>query len=138
MTTTKRLISVGSVLLASTMLGACSDDLVGGQRARTHAVLVAATVRLRLDAHAGLAPHEQRAHAPKRHDPMTAPGPRPKADRVAPGTHPASAPPQRQPPFAHPYGRSITDGCLDWDSSVTVLEALAEGVSERRLALGRG
>ena len=36
------------------------------------------------------------------------------------------------------YGRSITDGCLDWDSSVTVLEALAEGVSERRLALRRG
>ncbi len=36
------------------------------------------------------------------------------------------------------YGRSITDGCLDWDSSVEALEALAEGVTERRLALGRG
>lgn len=36
------------------------------------------------------------------------------------------------------YGRSITDGCLDWDSSVEALEALAEGVPERRLALGRG
>ena len=35
------------------------------------------------------------------------------------------------------YGRSITDGCLDWDSSVQALEALAEGVSERRLAIGR-
>lgn len=35
------------------------------------------------------------------------------------------------------YGRSITDGCLDWDSSVQVLEALAEGVRERRLAIGR-
>ena len=39
-----------------------ADDLVGGQRARTHAALVATTVRLRLDAHARLAPHEQRAH----------------------------------------------------------------------------
>lgn len=35
------------------------------------------------------------------------------------------------------YGRSITDGCLDWDTSVEALEALAEGVNERRLALGR-
>lgn len=35
------------------------------------------------------------------------------------------------------YGRSITDGCLDWDSSVQALEALAEGVSERRLAIDR-
>ena len=35
------------------------------------------------------------------------------------------------------YGRSITDGCLDWDSSVQALEALAEGVSERRLVIGR-
>lgn len=35
------------------------------------------------------------------------------------------------------YGRSITDGCLDWDTTVEALEALAEGVNERRLALGR-
>jgi 3-deoxy-7-phosphoheptulonate synthase len=31
------------------------------------------------------------------------------------------------------YGQSITDGCIDWDSSVRVLEGLAEAVRERRL-----
>jgi 3-deoxy-7-phosphoheptulonate synthase len=30
------------------------------------------------------------------------------------------------------YGQSITDGCLDWDTSVGVLASLAEGVRERR------
>jgi 3-deoxy-7-phosphoheptulonate synthase len=30
------------------------------------------------------------------------------------------------------YGQSITDGCLDWERSVACLEALAEGVRERR------
>ncbi|MBT7666796.1 MAG: 3-deoxy-7-phosphoheptulonate synthase [Rhodospirillaceae bacterium] len=30
------------------------------------------------------------------------------------------------------YGQSITDGCIDWDTSVQVLEGLAEAVVERR------
>jgi 3-deoxy-7-phosphoheptulonate synthase len=30
------------------------------------------------------------------------------------------------------YGKSITDGCIDWDTSVEVLEALALGVGARR------
>lgn len=33
------------------------------------------------------------------------------------------------------YGQSITDGCIDWDSSVAVLEVLAKSVKDRRLAL---
>ncbi len=32
------------------------------------------------------------------------------------------------------YGQSITDGCIDWESSLTVLEGLAEAVRRRRLA----
>ena len=32
------------------------------------------------------------------------------------------------------YGQSITDGCIDWDSSITVLNGLAQAVRERRLA----
>ncbi|HEX7649508.1 MAG TPA: 3-deoxy-7-phosphoheptulonate synthase AroG [Noviherbaspirillum sp.] len=31
------------------------------------------------------------------------------------------------------YGQSITDGCIDWESSVKVLEGLAEAVRQRRL-----
>ena len=31
------------------------------------------------------------------------------------------------------YGQSITDGCIDWDSSVQVLESLAAAVRQRRL-----
>ncbi|CUI07730.1 3-deoxy-7-phosphoheptulonate synthase AroG [Massilia antarctica] len=31
------------------------------------------------------------------------------------------------------YGQSITDGCIDWDSSVAVLEGLAAAVRQRRL-----
>jgi 3-deoxy-7-phosphoheptulonate synthase len=31
------------------------------------------------------------------------------------------------------YGQSITDGCIDWESSVKVLEGLAEAVKQRRL-----
>ncbi|MFZ6772760.1 3-deoxy-7-phosphoheptulonate synthase AroG [Undibacterium sp. SXout7W] len=31
------------------------------------------------------------------------------------------------------YGQSVTDGCIDWDSSVKVLEGLAEAVKQRRL-----
>jgi 3-deoxy-7-phosphoheptulonate synthase len=30
------------------------------------------------------------------------------------------------------YGQSITDGCIDWDSSVAILERLAEAVRRRR------
>jgi 3-deoxy-7-phosphoheptulonate synthase len=32
------------------------------------------------------------------------------------------------------YGQSITDGCIDWDSSVSVLRILADAVEKRRLA----
>ncbi len=31
------------------------------------------------------------------------------------------------------YGQSITDGCIDWDSSLQVLENLAASVRHRRL-----
>ena len=31
------------------------------------------------------------------------------------------------------YGQSITDGCIDWETSVRVLDRLAEAVRERRL-----
>jgi len=36
------------------------------------------------------------------------------------------------------YGQSVTDACIGWDDSVTVLETLAEGVRARRLAGGSG
>jgi 3-deoxy-7-phosphoheptulonate synthase len=32
------------------------------------------------------------------------------------------------------YGQSITDGCIDWDTTVTTLEALADAVTKRRAA----
>ncbi len=35
------------------------------------------------------------------------------------------------------YGQSITDACIDWDTSVTVLERLAGAVRERRAAMQR-
>jgi 3-deoxy-7-phosphoheptulonate synthase len=31
------------------------------------------------------------------------------------------------------YGQSVTDGCIDWESSVKVLEGLAEAVKQRRV-----
>jgi 3-deoxy-7-phosphoheptulonate synthase len=31
------------------------------------------------------------------------------------------------------YGQSVTDGCIDWDTSVQVLEGLAASVRQRRL-----
>ena len=31
------------------------------------------------------------------------------------------------------YGQSITDGCIDWETSERVLENLAEAVRSRRL-----
>ncbi|HEY0879332.1 MAG TPA: 3-deoxy-7-phosphoheptulonate synthase AroG [Zeimonas sp.] len=34
------------------------------------------------------------------------------------------------------YGQSITDGCIGWDESVKLLEALAESVRARRRAVG--
>ncbi len=36
------------------------------------------------------------------------------------------------------YGQSITDGCIDWDTSVAVLERLAEGVRARRRVTATG
>ncbi len=36
------------------------------------------------------------------------------------------------------YGQSVTDGCIDWESSVKVLERLAQAVRARRLALTTG
>jgi 3-deoxy-7-phosphoheptulonate synthase len=30
------------------------------------------------------------------------------------------------------YGRSITDGCIDWKTSIAVLETLARAVQARR------
>jgi hypothetical protein len=55
---------LGAHLFAGDAEGlAHADDLVRGQRARAHAALVAAAVHLRLDAHARLAPHVQRADA---------------------------------------------------------------------------
>ena len=33
------------------------------------------------------------------------------------------------------YGQSITDGCIGWDDSLGVLDTLAQGVRNRRLAL---
>ncbi len=35
------------------------------------------------------------------------------------------------------YGQSITDACIDWNDSVTVLEGLAEAVRQRRIARSR-
>jgi len=34
------------------------------------------------------------------------------------------------------YGRSITDGCIDWDTSVGVLERVACAVERRRAGVG--
>lgn len=33
------------------------------------------------------------------------------------------------------YGQSVTDGCIDWESSVAVLEGLVQSVKDRRLSL---
>ena len=35
------------------------------------------------------------------------------------------------------YGQSITDGCIDWDTTVSVLNVLADAVSARRKAPSR-
>lgn len=34
------------------------------------------------------------------------------------------------------YAKSITDGCIGWDATISMLEALAESVRTRRAALG--
>jgi 3-deoxy-7-phosphoheptulonate synthase len=31
------------------------------------------------------------------------------------------------------YGQSITDGCIDWEGSLKILENLAQSVRDRRL-----
>jgi 3-deoxy-7-phosphoheptulonate synthase len=36
------------------------------------------------------------------------------------------------------YGQSITDGCIDWSTTATTLQALADAVAARRNALRRG
>jgi len=38
------------------------------------------------------------------------------------------------PGVALTYGRSITDGCIDWDTTVPALEQLADAVAARRQA----
>ena len=35
------------------------------------------------------------------------------------------------------YGQSITDGCIDWDTTVTVLDELAQSVRDRRVVTGQ-
>jgi 3-deoxy-7-phosphoheptulonate synthase len=35
------------------------------------------------------------------------------------------------------YGQSVTDGCIDWPTSVRVLESLSRAVAARRLLLQR-
>jgi 3-deoxy-7-phosphoheptulonate synthase len=37
-----------------------------------------------------------------------------------------------KPGVPRTYGQSITDGCIDWDTTVTVLEQLADAVTARR------
>ena len=36
------------------------------------------------------------------------------------------------------YGQSVTDGCIDWETSIQVLERLATAVRQRRRALTTG
>jgi len=35
------------------------------------------------------------------------------------------------------YGQSITDACIAWEPTLEVLQTLADGVSERRVALAQ-
>jgi 3-deoxy-7-phosphoheptulonate synthase len=41
------------------------------------------------------------------------------------------------PGTALTYGQSITDGCIDWDTTVPALQLLADAVAARRGALRR-
>lgn len=43
-----------------------------------------------------------------------------------------------KPGVALTYGQSITDGCIDWATTVSVLRDLAEAVAARRATQGRG
>jgi 3-deoxy-7-phosphoheptulonate synthase len=43
-----------------------------------------------------------------------------------------------KPGTALTYGQSITDGCIDWDTSVGVLEQLAQAVNQRRKLANSG
>jgi 3-deoxy-7-phosphoheptulonate synthase len=43
--------------------------------------------------------------------------------------------PGKDDPALLRYGQSITDACIGWDDTIGVLETLAEGVTERRVAL---
>jgi 3-deoxy-7-phosphoheptulonate synthase len=36
------------------------------------------------------------------------------------------------------YGRSITDGCLAWETTLPVFAQLAAAVQQRRIVVGRG
>jgi len=36
-------------------------------------------------------------------------------------------------PTALTYGQSITDGCIGWEDSLSILENLAQGVRDRRI-----
>ena len=36
------------------------------------------------------------------------------------------------------YGQSVTDACIGWDDSISVLEGLADAVKQRRIARGSG
>jgi 3-deoxy-7-phosphoheptulonate synthase len=36
------------------------------------------------------------------------------------------------------YGQSITDGCIDWETTVSALNVLADAVAARRDARSRG
>ena len=42
-----------------------------------------------------------------------------------------------QPGKALTYGQSITDGCIDWETTVTSLEQMADAVAARSGARGR-
>ena len=43
-----------------------------------------------------------------------------------------------KPGMALDHGVSITDACIGWEDTVTVLDLLAEAVRKRRLALAHG
>jgi len=42
--------------------------------------------------------------------------------------------PGKDDPATLEYGKSITDGCIGWDDSLSVLDVLAESVKARRAA----
>lgn len=40
--------------------------------------------------------------------------------------------PGKDDPCALEYGKSITDACIGWDDSLTVLQVLSDAVKQRR------